>query len=141
MESSQGLPSKTPSEAEIAEARQHNTEFDQIFKEDVVVENRKLNEIMALIDDVISHHGIHGSMRVGSILEDILDKEESDKLINEVPPESKFHKNYPMLRHFVELLRGFKGEKLFVDGDNMNRVYDSLFTRFDTNREILQSYQ
>jgi hypothetical protein len=128
---------KIPSEAELEEAREMNGQFDKVIYAEVQIETQKLAQVMVLIEDAISHEVLNGSDRIGALIEDLPSSDGSKKIIDHVPRESRFYKNYSKVTFFVDLLKHFRDQEVFSNGDPLKRVYKKLFERSDENKEIL----
>ena len=103
----------------------------------VALENEQLALDLARIDDALTSHGIDDWMSVWSIINVLTEKTEIDKLVNEVPPTSRFYKKYEEVDSLVGSLELWMEEGLISSQDSMVKVFNILTTRRKENSIML----
>ncbi len=141
MEQQSGKSSPQQQPVKSAAAQDMDREIIAHAIETLGAENGKLDDDLALIDDAITSKGIDNWMSVGSVINVLTDKTEIDKLIESVPPTSKFHKDslgYVAVKNLVSCLEYWRTEQLVSNQDSVVKVFNILTERRQENLSLLE---
>jgi hypothetical protein len=104
-------------------------------------ENGRLVSDLELLNDAITCHVIENWMSIWSAIDTLTDNDEICKLIEEVRPESKFHRNAVAVRKFVDCLKYWRAEEFLLNQDSLVKAFSILNERLADNIRFLQSYE
>jgi len=102
-------------------------------------ENKRLTKDIILLDDAIAFHGIDKWSWVGSVIEELTDKTEVDKMMEDLPPQSKIYRNYAAIAEIVNCLSYWRREQVISEHDTMLKAVDILIAHLIENMQLLGS--
>jgi hypothetical protein len=104
-------------------------------------ENERLKRHLALIDDALQFYAVDSWMSVRSVVNILTDKNEVDKLIETVRPESKFHQNPKGVLDLVVGLSYWRARGFFKDADQVVTAFNILSQEAVWNARFLQAHR
>ena len=107
----------------------------------ITLENEQVGIDLAIIGAALDSRGIDNWMSVWSVINILEDQNEIDKFVNEVPPTSRFYKNYLAAKTFVNALNFWVREGIISHQDSMVKAFNILTKRLEQNMELLHIAQ
>ncbi len=104
----------------------------------IVKENKKLSDDLSLINDLISWSGMDRWMTIWSVIENLTDGTEFNKLTEDTNPKSKFHKNPAAVHGLKICLEYWLDEGLILNSTTLMKTAGILTERLEENIALLK---
>jgi hypothetical protein len=109
--------------------------------EHVEKENRELASALMLVNDAITNHAVRDWLSIRSVVSDLTDGNEVNKVVERVTPGSLFYGNRNAVAKLVDRLEYWRKEGVFFNQDSIRKALVSLDRRQAENNRFLQDHR